>query len=251
MKIILDSSKSLEQNASIYFEKAKKAKKKAEGARAALEETKRRLKKLDKKIEEEIKEKSKVIRKKEWYEKFRWFYTSENFLVIAGRDATTNEIVIKKHTDKDDIVFHTELPASPFGVLKGKGKISIEETAQFIACYSKAWKVGRAVADVFYVKPDQVTKKAPAGEFIAKGAFMIYGKKKFIAQVLKLYIGKMEDGKIMSGPESAVKKHCNKYTEIIQGNDKTSFIAKKIKFILNADNLDDIIRVIPQGSKLQ
>ena len=257
MKITIDITKSVEQNASMYFEKAKKAKHKLEGAKEALQESKKKLAKLDKqiKIKEEEEKKKKPPRKKVWFEKFRWFYTSEDFLVIAGRDATTNEIVIKKHTDKHDIVFHTELPASPFAVLKteGKkpGKISLEETAQFTGVYSKAWKSGRTVADIFYVNPDQVTKTALSGEYIPKGAFMIYGKKKFITPVLKLFVGKMKDDKIMSGPETAVNKHCSKSIEIIQGKDKTSAIAKKIKSILEADDLDEIVRVVPQGSKLR
>jgi len=43
---------------------------------------------------------------KEWYEKFRWFISSDDFLILGGRDATSNEIVIKKHTEKNDLVFH-------------------------------------------------------------------------------------------------------------------------------------------------
>ncbi len=257
MKITIDITKSLEKNAADYFEKAKKSKHKMEGAKEALQESKKKLVKLEKQImkKEEFEKKKKPPRKKAWFEKFRWFYTSEKFLVIAGRDATSNEIVIKKHTDKHDIVFHTELPASPFAVLKteGKkpGKISLEETAQFTGVYSKAWKAGRTVADIFYVNPDQVSKTALSGEYIPKGAFMIYGKKSFITPVLKLFVGKMKDDKVMSGPETAVNKHCAKSIEIIQGKDKTSAIAKKIKYILEADDLDEIVRVIPQGSKLR
>lgn len=257
MRITIDITKSLEKNAADYFEKAKKAKHKLEGAKEALQESKNKLAKLDKqiKIKEEVEKKKKPPRKKQWFEKFRWFYTSENFLVIAGRDATSNEIVIKKHTDKHDIVFHTELPASPFAVLKTEGKkpskLSLEETAQFTGVYSKAWKSGRTVADIFYVNPEQVSKTALSGEYIPKGAFMIYGKKNFITPVLKLFVGKMKDDKIMSGPETSVKKHCSKHVEIIQGKDKTSAIAKKIKSILDADDLDEIVRVIPQGSKLR
>ena len=44
MKITLDYTKSLEENASIYFERAKKAKKKAQRAKEAMEETKKKLK---------------------------------------------------------------------------------------------------------------------------------------------------------------------------------------------------------------
>jgi hypothetical protein len=127
----------------------------------------------------------------------------------------------------------------------------LEEAAQFTACYSKAWKAGRSVADVFYVNPEQVTKEAKAGEFIAKGAFMIYGKKTQMTTTLKLFIGKMEDGKIMSGSESAVKKHCKSYVEVIEGEDKNSNIAKKIKHKLETEDLDDILKIIPQGSKLK
>ena len=60
----------------------------------------------------------------------------------------------------------------------------------------------------------------------------------------------MEDGKVMAGPKGAVEKHCGKYIELIQGKDKTSKIAKQIKAIIDADELDDIIKVIPVGSKL-
>ena len=100
-------------------------------------------------------------------------------LFIAGRDATTNEIIVKKHTDKNDIVYHSELPSSPFGTLKTKGKKPskecLEECAQFVACYSKAWKTGITVADIFYVNPNQVSKEAPSGEFIGLQASCLSG----------------------------------------------------------------------------
>lgn len=249
MRITLYYKKSLEENASMYFEKAKKAKKKIEGAKKALEQSKKKLTEIKEIIIEKKKKKPK--RKQEWYEKFRWFITSEELLCIAGRDATSNEIVIKKHTDKQDLVFHSDIAGSPFGVLKGKPtEKSLNEASQFIASYSRAWKTGITITDVFYVKPDQVTKEVPSGEYISKGSFMIYGKKSYLRPELKLFIGKMKDGKIMSGPEEAVKKHCDKYVEVIQGNEKTSSIAKKIKSILDADDLDELIRVIPPGSKL-
>ncbi|MBW2992911.1 DUF814 domain-containing protein, partial [Candidatus Woesearchaeota archaeon] len=145
--------------------------------------------KKEKIIKKETKE-PKTITKKEWYEKFRWFYSSEGFLCIGGRDATTNEIVVKKHTEPNDIIFHTEMAGSPFFIIKTKGKRpdkqTLEECAQATASYSKAWKLGIASTDTFYVKPDQVTKEAKTGEFIARGAFMIYGKKNFINADLKI-----------------------------------------------------------------
>src|SRR3989344_3809347 len=111
-RLVLDLTKTVEQNAAAYFEKAKKAKKKIEGAEKALQHSLRELKELEAKQEKELKkleEKKKVSSKKEWYEKFRWFRSSDGFLVIGGRDATSNEVVIKKHTDTNDLVFHTEI----------------------------------------------------------------------------------------------------------------------------------------------
>ena len=89
MKIALDVSKSLEKNAEKYFEKAKKARKKIEGAKEAVERIKKKLETAMKKEEKELeKEKNKPApRKKHWYEKFRWFITSDGFLVVGGRDA--------------------------------------------------------------------------------------------------------------------------------------------------------------------
>ena len=59
--ITLDINKSIEQNASLYYEKAKKAKKKIEGAKEALAESYKKLKKLEK---EEAKQEKAVQEKK-------------------------------------------------------------------------------------------------------------------------------------------------------------------------------------------
>ncbi|MBN1502797.1 DUF814 domain-containing protein [Candidatus Woesearchaeota archaeon] len=254
MRITLELNKSVEQNAAIYFEKAKKAKKKLEGAKIALGHSESKLRKLREKQELEIEkmkqEAEKKPRKIEWYEKFRWFISSNNFLIIAGRDATTNEIVIKKHTEKNDLVFHTSMAGSPFAVIKSENKkiddTTVKETADFVAAYSRAWKTGLTTLDVFYVDPEQVSKQAPSGEYIQKGSFMIYGKKNELNGDVKLFIGSLEDSKIMAGPESAVKKHCRKCLQVFQGKEKTSAIAKKIKAKLGGD-LDEIIRLLPAG----
>lgn len=251
MKLSLDYSKTVQENASYYFEQAKKAKKKLEGAKIALEKSHEKLSKI-KPMEKQV-QKTIIKRKTKWFEKFRWFYTSEDLLFIAGRDATTNEIIIKKHTDNHDIVFHSEMAGSPFGVLKTEGKTpdktSLEECAQFIAVYSKAWKSGLGVMDIFYVNPEQVTKEAPSGEFIGKGSFMIYGKKNVISTELHIYIGIYQD-MVMSAPLSSIKKHCKEYVEVKQGNMKTSEIAKKIMKKLDINNVDDVVKLIPVGSTL-
>jgi predicted ribosome quality control (RQC) complex YloA/Tae2 family protein len=255
--ITLNINKSVGENASVYYDESKKMKKKLEGAKIALEESRKKLEILKKEkqsaelklSEEEERKKRSADIKREWYEKFRWFISSEGFLCIGGRDATTNEIVIKKHTEKDDIIFHTEMAGSPFFIIKteGKkpGKATLDECAQATASYSKAWKLGITSTDVFYVSPTQVSKEANAGEYIAKGAFMVRGKKNIMNADLKIAIG-IKDNRIIGGPVNAVKKHAEKSMTIVPGKEKASDTAKKIKARI-AGELDDIIRFLPSG----
>lgn len=256
MKLTLKLDKTVEQNAAIYFEKAKKAKRKLEGALIALENRKKKLAELTEKQKmekEKTREKETATKpaKKEWYEKFRWFISSEGFLVIGGRDATTNEIILKKHTEKDDLVFHTDMAGSPFFVIKCSGapakptEISLQEAADATASFSRAWKFGLATLDVFYVKPEQLSKTPEHGEYIEKGAFIARGKRTYIRPQMEIALG-IKEGKIISGPLNAVNKQTKEYIVIIQGKDKPSDIAKIFRKRFSG-NLDDIIRMLPVG----
>jgi len=85
MQLKLNINKTVEQNAAIYFELAKKAKRKLEGANKAIAENKKKLELLVKeqqKKEIDSTEQNSFLpkAKKSWYEKFRWFYSTE------GRD---------------------------------------------------------------------------------------------------------------------------------------------------------------------
>lgn len=255
MKVTIDLKKSVEENASFYYGESKKAKKKLEGLKKACEKTEWKIGLLERKKEkalEEFKEKREktvVQRKREWYEKFRWFYSSEGFLCIGGRDATTNEIIIKKHTEKDDLVFHTEIPGSPFFVIKAEGKkpgeSTINEAAQATASYSRAWKMGMASAEVYYIKPEQVSKTAPAGQHMGKGSFMIYGKRTYLSPEVKLAIG-AKNGRIIGGPVDAVKKNAEEFMLVSQGRMRGSDAAKKIREKLGG-GLEEIQAFLPAG----
>ena len=83
-------------------------------------------------------------RKVFWFEKFNWFITSENFLVIGGKDAQQNELIVKKYMDKGDVFLHTELHGASVCVLKNPKNdvvppISLEEAASFEVCHSPSW----------------------------------------------------------------------------------------------------------------
>src|SRR3989344_4861300 len=151
LEIEIDLRKSLNENASAYFEKAKKAKKKLEGIERTIPELGKR---IEKQREAEGKAKITQIRKRrqrEWYEKFHWFFTSDGMLVIAGKDAKGNDAIVKKHMEKSDLCFHAEIFGAPHTVLKSKknsaSQNSMEEAASFAATFSSAWKNRMASVD--------------------------------------------------------------------------------------------------------
>ena len=172
--------------------------------------------------------------------------------MVGGRDATSNEVVIKKYAEKNDLVLHTDMAGSPFFVIKAENKkipeSTIKEAADATCTFSRAWKLGLQTTDVFYVLPEQVSKKTNTGEFMGKGAFMIYGKSNYMENKINLAVGITKENAIMSGPIGAIKKHCEKYIILKQGDEKASDVAKKIRYKLNAPDLDEIIRALPGGS---
>ena len=60
------------------------------------------LKSAEKKTKQTLKEVAAIAninkaRKVFWFEKFFWFISSENYLVIAGRDMQQNELLVKRY----------------------------------------------------------------------------------------------------------------------------------------------------------
>ena len=259
--IIIDPKLSIPENAENYYEKSKKAKKKTKGALIAIENTKKQLEKIKAKKEVAM-ENISIPKKREkknlkWYEKLRWFITSDNTLVIGGRDAGTNEAVVKKYLDNNDIYLHADIHGASSTVIKLEGKslndTILKESGEFAASFSSAWPKGFTTQDVFWVHPDQVSKTPEAGEFLAKGSFVIRGNRNYIRSArVKIAIGIVDyEGKrIMAGPVESLEAHCENYVVLKPGYTKKEAIAKKILHKINEDDLltlDDIIRVLPSG----
>ena len=282
--VYLDLNKSIGENANIIYEKGKKAIKKIKGTFPAIEKTKKKIEKLDDEknsLETEIKYLVKIPKKK-WFEKFRWFKSSDDFLVIGGRDASSNEIIYKKYLEPNDLVFHTNLRGSPLTLIKNPEdkeipENTLRETAEFVASFSQAWKEGWGIVDVFYVQPTQVSKTPPSGEYLSKGSFIITGKKKFMKdsktelaiglELIELEIDSNETTKgfyprVLSGPINAIKMQ-SKYIVIVKPSKsgltkgklakeiKNHFLKltdKDMKKWINLLSLDEIILNLPNGS---
>ncbi len=250
----LNLRQSLQANADNYYSRSKKAEKKLRGAEKQLQETITKIEKAKKKVTlaKATQQPLAKRRKKEWFEKFRWFHSSDGFLVIGGRDATTNEIIIKKHMEPHDIVFHAEIVGAPFVLIKTEGKTAPEQTineaAQLAASYSKAWKEMLTSVNVYWINPRQVSKTPPSGQFLKKGSFMIRGTKNFVRNVpLRIAVGvKIAENEIMiiGGPVHAIANQTKIYMEIVPGEQKSSQLAKKVRHSLSKKVSEDLTKTV-------
>ena len=260
-QLIIDPKLTIPENAETYYEKAKKAKRKSKGAVIAIENTKKQLAdikaKKDIAMERVSTPKKRVKKNLKWYEKLRWFISSEGVLVIGGRDANTNESIVKKYLEPKDIYLHADIHGATSTAIKLNGvelnDNILKESGEFAASFSSAWSKGFTSQDVYWVHPNQVSKTPEAGEFLPKGSFVIRGHRNYIRGArVKLAIGIVDyEGKrIMAGPIDALEAHCENYVVLKPGFTKKEAIAKKIISKINEDNLlslDDIIRVLPSG----
>lgn len=260
-RILLDSHLGIPENAEKYYNKGKKAKKKIKGANIAIEKTRKEIEKAESKRDvalEQIKIPQKRVKKElKWYEKLRWFLSSDGFLVVGGRDAATNESVVKKYLENQDIYLHSDIHGAPSVVIKSNGKeipeSTLNEAASLAASFSSAWTKGFGSQDVYWVHPDQVSKTPESGEFVAKGAFIIRGTRNYIRGVpLFIAVGVVdyEGERIMAGPPSSVGKYTDNYVIIKPGFTKKEEISRNILRKIDTKNrttLDDVVRVLPSG----
>jgi len=114
---------------------------------------------------------------KEFYRKYRWFFTHSGKLVYGGKSAEQNEEVLKSLESKkgDFVVMHTMDPGSPFAIIDSSirevSDKDIEETATWTACFSRAWRSGKkkSVVDIFTKNQIYKNPKMKTGTWGVKG----------------------------------------------------------------------------------
>ncbi|XP_063507266.1 ribosome quality control complex subunit NEMF isoform X2 [Pongo pygmaeus] len=161
----VDLSLSAYANAKKYYDHKRYAAKKTQKTVEAAEKA---FKSAEKKTKQTLKEVQTVTsiqkaRKVYWFEKFLWFISSENYLIIGGRDQQQNEIIVKRYLTPGE-------PIPPR---------TLTEAGTMALCYSAAWDA-RVITSAWWVYHHQVSKTAPTGEYLTTGSFMIRGKKNFL-----------------------------------------------------------------------
>jgi hypothetical protein len=195
-------------------------------------------------------------KKREWFERFRWLRASDGTLIVAGRDAGTNDALVKKYLRPGDRFAHADIHGAPSVVIKRPegaadvSEVALKEGCEFAALMSRAWASGSGEASAYWVTPDQVSKTPESGEALGRGAFVIRGKRNTIRHVtLQAAIGGLTvngERKAMCGPASAVAAHCDVAFLIGPGSVKTSDVAKELAAKIRV-HPDEIARALPPG----
>ncbi len=290
----LDPQDGVEKNADRLYTGAKEIEAKREGALEAVEDTREELEALqaqkqewqtrDEQEDDEDAETETtpedwlsrpsvpVRRPEKWYDRFRWFRTSDGFLVLGGRNADQNEELVSKYMESTDRFFHAQAHGGPATVLKTSEpsepskdievpERSLEEAAQFAVSNASVWKEGKFSGDVYMVDPDQVTKTPESGEFLEKGGFAIRGDRTYFDDTpvgCAVGITCEPETRVIGGPPSAIEDRAVTSVRIEPGRYAQGDAAKRIyrvfrerfadtSFVRKVASPDEIQKFMPPG----
>lgn len=283
-RIDLEVGQSLEHNADRLYREAKAVEKKREGALDAVEETRREVAAFDAadaqtavSSDEPVdwrQRRSIPIRADEhWYERFRWFRSSDGFLVIGGRNAKQNEELINKYAESIDRVLHAEAHGGPITLIKATApdelarevefpQTTIDEAAQFAVSYSSVWKDGHYAGDAYLVRPEQMTKEAEPGEYLATGAFAVRGDRTYLRDVaIGVHVGIAcePETRVLGGPPAAIAPRVVDGVDLEPGRYASEDVANRLyrrfrerfvdeRFIRKVASPDRIQQFLPPGT---
>jgi len=194
-----------------------------------------------------------VRQDEQWYEAFRWFHTSDGFLVIGGRNADQNEDLVRKYLDRGDRFFHAQAHGGPATILKATGpseptrevdvpQSSLDEAAQFAVSYSSVWKDGKFAGDVYVVDHDQVSKTPESGEYLEKGGFAIRGDRTYFDDTpvgVAVGITCEPETRVVGGPPSAIEGQAETSVRLEPGKYAQNDAAKRVYRELRSRFVDD------------
>ena len=184
----IDIALSAHANARNYFQVKKKIQEKQSKTEAAegkaMQSAARKAENASKKKVFAPKKDLGVVRKVLWFEKFNWFITSDNYMVLSGRDAQQNELLVKRYLKKGDIYLHGDMHGAATTIIKnpsgeGVSQDTLYQAGNMAVCRSSAWETNLVIS-AWWVFDHQVSKTAPTGEYLPTGSFMIRGKKNFL-----------------------------------------------------------------------
>jgi len=251
----------VEKNADRLYREAKRIEDKKEGAEAAIAETRAELAAIRERrdrwtageTDDEDEDQAEIdwlarssipVRASDhWYEQFRWFHTSDEFLVVGGRNADQNEQLVAKYLDRGDRFLHAQAHGGPVTVLKATGPSeaysedieipdrSLREAAQFAVSYASVWKESRYTGDAYAVAHDQVSKTPESGEYLEKGGFAVRGDRTYFEDVpvgVAVGITCEPETRVIGGPPDPIEARAETGIAVEPGKYAQNDIAKRL-----------------------
>lgn len=179
------------------------------------------------------------------HKKYKWFYTKSGKLVVGGKNAESNDSLLRelKNMDKDLVVMHTKSPGSPFcAILCDVTEVNpsdIQECAIFTGCFSKAWKNGLKKTNVDMFHLSQLNKSPK----MKSGTWSVTGKIQTHVVDLKLVLI-MQEKAIRAVPEITAKKK-DILASIVPGKiDKNEIVKESMFMELDKEQL---LSALPAG----
>jgi predicted ribosome quality control (RQC) complex YloA/Tae2 family protein len=249
----LDHDTDVTGNAQALYEARREALRKAERVVETIRATEDEVRSVEKKAVRAAKRPKVKPTKRHWFEAYRWCLSSEGFLILGGRDAKTNDALVRKHLKEGDRYAHADVHGAPSVVVKDgakAGEPTLREACEFALIFSKAWPAGLSGGSAFWVLPEQVSKQAESGEFLPRGGFVVRGKRNYVHDIpVQMAAGEVDvEGhrKVMGGPVSALAARSTRYVVLRPGEmDRDRLVAHLAKGFEVPE--EEVSRVLPSG----
>ncbi len=120
-----------------------------------------------------------------WFEKFYWFVSSENYLVLSGRDATQSQILVSQYLRPCDVYVHVDIEDAHFCIIRNKdvnspiSPVALLETGCMAVCRSHAWN-SRSRTSAWWVNAKQVVVQVARTAKNLPMGIGIRGRKNFL-----------------------------------------------------------------------
>src|SRR5216117_676863 len=194
--ITLDYDVDVTANAQAFYDRRKDAQLKAQRVEEAIAKTREEMDAAKAKAVKAAKKPRIKATKAMWFEAYRWTFSADGLLILGGRDARTNDQLVKKHMKEGDRYTHADVHGAPSTVIKDGARATeatLREACEFALSYSKSWSAGLASGSAYWVLSEQVSKQAESGEFLPRGAFVIRRKRhSFPALPARIDLGQVQ-----------------------------------------------------------
>lgn len=189
VNVEIDLTLSAFANARLYFD----SKKMASNKQAKVEvSSQMALRNAEKKIQRDLARNLKnevdalrSIRSKYWFEKYFYFFTSDNFLCLAGRDDAQTDMIYYRHFSDNGYFVSSDIEGSlsvfilnPF-VGEEVSPAALWQAGTFAMLSSTAWN-GKVTSSAWWLKGLDVTKKEYDGSLLGPGRLNFKAKKNYM-----------------------------------------------------------------------